>query len=88
MPFGLYDAPAKFQGYINKTLQNYLNVFISIYMDDILIYSNTLKKHKQLFIKFLNDYKMQVYRLTLQNMNFIKRKFYIWVWLLKGTESV
>ena len=47
MPFDLHGAPAKFQGYINKTLQNYLDVFVSIYMDDILIYSNTLKEHKQ-----------------------------------------
>ena len=46
MLFGLYDAPAKFQSYINKTIQNYFNIFISVYINDILIYSNTLKEHK------------------------------------------
>ena len=47
MLFDLYNTPAKFQNYINKTLQNYFNIFISVYMNDILIYNNTLKKHKQ-----------------------------------------
>lgn len=47
MPFGLHGAPAKFQGYINKTLQDYLDIFCSAYMDDILIYSDTLKEHKE-----------------------------------------
>lgn len=47
MPFGLHGAPAKFQGYINKTLQEYLDVFCSAYMDDVLIYSDNLQEHKQ-----------------------------------------
>ena len=39
MPFGLLNAPASFQGYINKILTKKLNVFIIIYLDDILIYT-------------------------------------------------
>lgn len=38
MPFGLSNAPVSFQGYINKILVEKLDVFVIIYLDDILIY--------------------------------------------------
>ena len=41
MPFGLTGAPAMFQQYINDTLQEYLDVFCTAYLDNILIYSQT-----------------------------------------------
>ena len=39
MPFGLSNAPASFQGYINKILAEKLDVFVIIYLDNILIYT-------------------------------------------------
>ena len=38
MPFGLSNAPASFQGYINKNLAEKLNIFVIVYLDDIFIY--------------------------------------------------
>lgn len=39
MFFGFSDAPANFQKYINKILAKRLNVFIIIYLNDILVYT-------------------------------------------------
>ena len=45
MSFELSNISASFQNYINNILQNYLDVFCIIYIDDILIYSNNLDNH-------------------------------------------
>ena len=48
MPFGLTNAPTTFQGYINKILAEKLDVFVIVYLDDILIYTkNESKGHVQ-----------------------------------------
>ena len=39
MPFRLSNTPASFQDYINKILAEKLNIFIIMYLDDILIYT-------------------------------------------------
>lgn len=47
MPFGLTNAPATFQAYINKALAGYLDEFCVVYLDDILIFSQTYEEHTQ-----------------------------------------
>ena len=39
MFFGLFNAPASFQGYINKILAKKLDIFVFVYLDDIFIYT-------------------------------------------------
>lgn len=45
MPFGLINAPASIQHFINDILHEYLHVFCTAYIDDILIYSDILEEH-------------------------------------------
>ena len=44
MSFELVNASASFQSYINKTLHSFLDIFVQVYLDDILIYSMTQKE--------------------------------------------
>ena len=39
MPFGLFNAPPSFHGYINKIVAEKLNIFVIVYRDDIFIYT-------------------------------------------------
>ena len=64
MPFGLANTPSMFQNYINNVLRpDILDVFGTTYMDDILIYSQTLKedqKYVKLVLSQLQDASLQV----------------------------
>ena len=45
MPFGLMNAPASFQNFINDILYPFLDAFCTAYLDDILIYSDTWEEY-------------------------------------------
>jgi hypothetical protein len=45
MPFGLHGAPGTFQAYVHHAMREYLDRFCVVYLDDILIYSDTLEEH-------------------------------------------
>jgi hypothetical protein len=53
MPFGLTNAPASFQHFINDVLQPYLDIFVTAYLDNILIYSDNLNDHRNHVLKVL-----------------------------------
>ncbi|KAI2644730.1 Transposon Tf2-6 polyprotein [Labeo rohita] len=47
MPFGLANSPSYFQAFVNDVFRDMLNRWVIVYIDDILIYSNTFADHVQ-----------------------------------------
>lgn len=45
MPFGLANAPADFMNMMNRVFRPYLDSFVIVFIDDILVYSREPKQH-------------------------------------------
>jgi len=63
MPFGLVNAPTTFQTIMNEILQEFLDQGVVVYIDDILIYSQTLEEYIILVRKVLQrlpEYRMAI----------------------------
>ncbi len=45
MPFGLFNSPSVFQAFINDVFHDMLNRWVIVYMDDILVYYESLETH-------------------------------------------
>jgi hypothetical protein len=59
MPFGLTNAPAVFQHLMNDILREYMDEFVMVYLDDILIFSKdqeTHNKHVRLVLATLREH--------------------------------
>ena len=47
VPFGLTNAPAMFMDLMNRVFRSYLDKFVVVFIDDILVYSNSNLEHEQ-----------------------------------------
>ena len=47
MPFGVTNALAVFMDYINRIFRPFLDKFVVVFIDDILIYSRTQEEHAE-----------------------------------------
>ena len=47
MPFGVTNAPVVFMDYMNRIFRPFLDKFVVVFIDDILIYSRTLEEHAE-----------------------------------------
>src|ERR1700726_1169921 len=81
MPFGLTNAPATFQHFINDIFSDLLDMFMVVYLDDILIYSENPKQHvehvrevlRRLWENglFLNPVKCEFHTETVEYLRFV-----------------
>ena len=69
MPFGLTNVPAAFQHFMNDIFADFLDVCTVIYLDDILIYSNSMSDHMLHVWEALNTSETMDFMLALRNVN-------------------
>jgi Reverse transcriptase (RNA-dependent DNA polymerase) len=70
MPFKLINAPVIYQALINNILREYLDDFIVIYLDNILIYNKNEKEHTGHVIKVLETLKRTGLKINKEKSTF------------------
>ncbi|XP_039056659.1 uncharacterized protein LOC120199708 [Hibiscus syriacus] len=78
MPFGLTYAPAVFMDLINRVFQPYLDQFVVLFVDDILVYSKSKKDHNthlRVVLRILREKKLYAklskYEFWLSEISFL-----------------
>ena len=74
MPFGLINAPATMQKMFNKTLQSYLDRFAIIYINDILVYSDTKNQHIEYVKMILEALRQKNLKIKIEKCRFHVKK--------------
>ena len=63
MPFGLTNAPTAFMDLMNRVFQPYLDRFVIVFIDDILVYSGSSKEnseHLRIVLQTLRERQLYV----------------------------
>ncbi|GBC41210.2 enzymatic polyprotein, putative [Rhizophagus irregularis DAOM 181602=DAOM 197198] len=78
MPFGLKNAPGTFRRLMDKILKEYIGEFVTVYLDDIMIYSEDFEEHIEHVDKVLSKLrennmivKLKKCQFGLRNINFL-----------------
>ena len=75
MPLGLTNAPATFCNLMNDVFHDFINHFVVVYLDDIVVYSESLKdlvSHLKQMLARLKCVKMEKCEFSQQELIFLR----------------
>ena len=79
MPFGLTNAPATFCNLMNDVLFDFLDSFVVVYLDNIVIYSPTLEDHVVHLEKVLDRLRQNQLYVKKEKCEFAQTRSSFWV---------
>ncbi|GBG66421.1 hypothetical protein CBR_g61465 [Chara braunii] len=70
MPFGLCNAPGTFQTEMHRILRPYLDKFVVVYLDNILVFSRSVQEHAQHLALVLQALRTNQYKINREKSSF------------------
>ncbi|GBG59307.1 hypothetical protein CBR_g32320 [Chara braunii] len=70
MPFGLCNAPGTFQTEMHRIFRPYLDKFMVVYLDDILVFSKTAREHAKHLALVLQSLRDSQYKINREKSSF------------------
>ncbi|GBG79281.1 hypothetical protein CBR_g29431 [Chara braunii] len=70
MPFGLCNAPGTFQTEMHRIFRPYLDKFMVVYLDDILVFSKTTREHGEHLTLVLQSLRDSQYKINKEKSSF------------------
>ena len=86
MPFGLTNAPAAFMRLMHTVLKPYLDEFVVVYLDDVLIYSKTEAEHIAHVNAVLSTLSQENLRVQISKCSFAQDSTTFLGYRLQGTQ--
>lgn len=74
MPFGLKTAPATFQRAMDNVLRGLQGIHCLVYLDDIIVYSNSLPEHIEKLRKVFDRLRKTNLKVTLDKCEFLRKE--------------
>ncbi|KAI0994220.1 hypothetical protein K3495_g13962, partial [Podosphaera aphanis] len=88
-PFGLINAPASFQRYINEQLREHLDLNATVYMDDVLIYTNGSRdNHWEIVRAILTKLDKAGLYLDIEKCNFLCKEVKYLGFIVRAGDSI
>ncbi|GBG80915.1 hypothetical protein CBR_g31471 [Chara braunii] len=70
MPFGLCNAPGTFQSEMHRIFRPYLDKFMVVYLDDILVFNKTTREHAEHLALVLQSLRDSQYKINREKSSF------------------
>ena len=74
MPFGLTNAPATFNRLMDKIFRKH-RMFTGVFFDDIIVYSRSLKEHKEHLAQVFDELKAHKLYINMKKSKFFCKRF-------------
>ncbi|GBG81923.1 hypothetical protein CBR_g34105 [Chara braunii] len=86
MPFGLTNTPATFQHSMNDVFRSWLDRFVVVYLDDILVFSRTLQEHEGHLRQVLEKLREANFKINAKKCEWAKTQVLYLAHVLDGDD--